>query len=38
MPECFGWYDDYDCICWYCPYLNRCVYYTDYLDGYYYWY
>lgn len=41
MPECFGWFDDYDYTCWNCYYCNRCMKYTYYLDCYYddwYWY
>ena len=38
MPECFGWFYDYDPICWQCPYWKKCMDYTDYLDDYYYWY
>ena len=25
MPECYGWFDDWDDYCWdYCPYSFRC--------------
>ena len=43
VPECFGWFDNWDDYCWYnCPYSRSCEYatygYSQY--GYYdeYWF
>lgn len=47
VPECYGWFDDWDYYCWdYCPYSCRCeratygycssYYDYDYYDEYWY--